>query len=593
MSSPWDTENQTIGTILKGAPNAAPAPAPGQPDADQAAIAAAIAANPNAVVNPNTGQPVSGPPGNPVADFAYGVEKTLNTGGALGARALQRAFSDAQWPQDLQSNIEKVAQDNLEAYRAASPGGQIPKSSPQRDLGEAVLPSLLAYAMPGSTAGYWPRLASNIGGGSLSALLTGDPNASPRQLATEATEGGLLGAASTTGTGVGARVAYPSMARPPAPGNPGYERTMFDLGARPTPGQLLGAGGGWFGRGVNRVEQGYGSVPIIGDMVGSARARAVDQLNTGAANWVLNPIGETLDAGGPGREAVNEVATKVSDAYNAAIPAAGGRLDPAVLQDLGRLQQNALTMHPDRTQQFNSILDQHLWQRVDPNTGIMTGQGFKDAESDLGKQARDILYNPGSTSDERQLAWQLRDTQTVLRNWLERVSPAQAPEIQAANAAYARQLRYEYAAARPGELPGRFQPSQFQAATAAYAPRSQVARGTALGEDISDAGRAVLGATVPDSGTPFRHMIQLGAGLGAAALAGKEEVPPEYIAGGLAATGATAAMYNPYAQRLIANMMMRRYAPVAEPLAAGIRQFSPVLAGSLPPSLLHNQPPPQ
>jgi len=545
------------------------------------------------VVDPNTGQPVQGPPGNPVADFAYGVQKDLNTGGALAARAAQAAFPNAQWPQDFRSNVEKVAQDNLEAYRAASPGGKIPLSSPQRDLGEALLPSMLAYAMPGSTAGYWPRLASNIGGGSLSALLTGDPNASPGQLATEATEGGLLGAASTTGTGVGARVAYPSMARPPAPGNPGYERTMFDLGVRPTPGQLMGAGGGWFGRAINRTEQGFGSVPVVGDIVGAARSRAVDQLNTGVANWVLNPIRETLDAGGPGREAVNEVATKVSDAYNAAIPAAGGRFDPAALQDLSRLQQNALTMHPDRTQQFNNILDQHVWQRIDPNTGIMTGQGFKDAESDLGKQARDILYNPGSTSDERQLAWQLRDTQTVLRNWLERVSPVQAPEIQAANAAYARQLRYEYATARPGELPGRFQPSQFQAATAAYAPRSQVARGTALGEDISDAGRAVLGATVPDSGTALRSMIPLAAGVGGAAIAGHEDVDPRLIALGLGGAGTTAALYNPISQRAIANMMMRRYGPAFEPVATGIRQLSPVLAGSLPPSLLHNQPPPQ
>jgi hypothetical protein len=544
--------------------------------------------DPNTAVNPNTGQPIQGPAGNPVTDFTYGMSVPFNNAATLLSRGVQAVTPEGssvnQWAQGQQEEMRQKA----EAYQAAY-GGNPPAYSPQRDLGEALPMAAASFALPYSTATFWPRLASNAAGGAMSGILTGDPNAPPGAIGKEAVQGGLLGATATPATGVAARVAYPRMARPPAPGEPGYDQIMMDLGVRPTPGQLMQGSGGWFNRAVNRLEQGVGSIPIIGDMIGAARSRSVDQLNTGMANYVLAPINETLEAGGPGREAVNEVHRKVTDAYNAAVPTAGGRLDPITYQELGTLQTNAGTLGPGRQQQFNNIMDQHVWRHVDPNTGIMTGQGFKDAESDLGKQARDIIYNPGSTSDERGLAYQLRDTQTVLRNWLERASPANAADIRSANAAYARQLRYEYATARPGELPGRFQPSQLQAGVAAYAPKSAVARGTALGENISDAGRAVLGSTVPDSGTPLRHMIQLGAGLGAAALAGHEEVDPKWIAAGLGGTAATAVLYNPLSQRLIAHMMATRY-PWQENVATGIRHLSPVLAGALPPGLLGQQP---
>jgi hypothetical protein len=168
------------------------------------------------------------------------------------------------------------------------------------------------------------------------------------------------------------------------------------------------------------------------------------------------------------------------------------------------------------------------------------------------------------------------------------VNPKVAGDLQAANAAYAKQLRVENAAARQGAEPGVFSPAQFQAAIKAYAPQGQVARGTALSQGLSDAGRAVLGPTVPDSGTPFRHAIQYGGALLAGEKAGVPIPPAAWLGAGGAALG-TGALYSPPGQALIAHLMASRY-PWMQNIATGARTMSPVIAGAAPPGLLNGQP---
>jgi hypothetical protein len=519
--------------------------------------------NPNTVVNPNTGQPIQGPTGDPLAQFTYG----LNAPARTGANLLARGVGAISEPDSPAAQWSQTQQDELEKYNAAMRAKLGPPSA-QEKLGEAIPAAALAAAMPYSTGAFLPRLASNAAGGALSGLLTGDPNTP----GTNAAEGAALGAAAAPITGVAARAAYPAMAQPGSD-----VRTLMDAGVRPTIGQAAGGA-------INRIEQGLTSIPIVGDFIKSARARSVYQFNMGAMNDALAPIGQTLDATKPGRAAVEEMANKISNAYQQAVPNAGGQLDQQAMQDLAQIRVNGSMLGPGREQQLNNMLDQYVQRHIDPTTGQMTGQGFKDAESDLGREAAGYLYNPTATSDERNLGRELRNAQTVLRDWLQRSNPQVAGDLQAANAAYARQLRVENAAARPGAEPGVFSPAQFQAAVKAYAPQGQVARGTALSQDLSDAGRAILGPTVPDSGTPFRHAVQYGT----AALAGHGlglDIPlSAKLAAGGAAVG-SGALYNPLSQRVIAHIMATRY-PWMENLATGARGLSPVIAGAAPPSLL-------
>lgn len=531
----------------------------------------------NIAIDPNTGQMAQGPAGNPLKDFTYGLGKPFDTAATLldrGVAAITPQGSAVQqWAQNDQADIAKRAQAYRDYY-----GGNPPANSPQRDLGEALPMAAASMALPGANAGFLPRLASNAVGGALSGVLTGNPNASPSQLGSEALQGGGLGAAAAPLTGIAARTAYPAMAQNPA----SDVSRLMDIGVRPTPGQMMGGA-------ANRIEQGLTSLPLVGDLIKNARQRSVYQFNMGLMNDALAPIGETLDATRPGRGAVEEMANKISNAYQRAVPQAGGTLDQQATQDLQQLRTNSAMLGPGRSQQFNAMLDQYVQRHIDPTTGVMTGQGFKDADSDLGKEAAGYLYNPQSTSDERQLGTQLRNTQSVLRDWLQRTNPQVAGDLQAANAAYARQLRVENAAARPGAEPGVFSPAQFQAAVKAYAPQGQVARGQALSQDLSDAGRAVLGPTMPDSGTPFRSALMLAGG----ALGGHGmglDLPLSAKLGALGAAGGAAAAYNPVSQNIIATMMASRY-PWMQNVATGARGLSPILAGAAPAGLLSSAAP--
>jgi hypothetical protein len=266
---------------------------------------------------------------------------------------------------------------------------------------------------------------------------------------------------------------------------------------------------------------------------------------------------------------------KVSDSYKNVVPQAGGQLDAQAITDINRLQQMGQFLGPGRDKQFDAMLNKYVVSKISPN-GSMTGQSFKEAESDLGKEAAALLYNRNSTSDERQLGGALREAQKALRDWLGRAHPDIAGDLRNTNAAYARLLRVENAAARQGEDPGVFTPAQFQAAVKAFSTDKRYARGEGLMQDLSDAGRSVLGATVPDSGTPLRHAAQIGIGALAGHGAGVP-ITPQMVAAAAAAAGASGAIYNPVSQPLVAHLLASRY--------PWMRQAGEVVRGPLSPAL--------
>lgn len=522
------------------------------------------------LVDPATGKSVVHPEGglnSPAGDFLYGMRKPIDTGATLLARGLTAVAPEGsgfqQWAQGQQQETAQATQQAAEAYKAARYGSP-PAFSLPRIAGEMVTTAPLAYAVPGSTsANLFARAASNAGGGALTSLLTGDPNASPTELGSEALTGAALGTLAAPLTGASARVISPNT-------SPEVTRLM-EAGVRPTPGQIMGGG-------VNRIEQALTSVPIVGDFIKSARARAGQQFNMGIYNEVLAPIGQTIEAAKPGREALVELGDKVSAAYNNVVPQAGGQLDAQAITDINRLQQLGQFLGPGRDQQFNAMLNKYVTSKISPN-GSMTGESFKEAESDLGKEAAALLYNRNSTSDERQLGGALREAQKTLRDWLGRTNSEIAGDLQNANAAYARLLRVENAAARQGEEPGVFSPAQFQAAVKAYSTNRQYARGQGLMQDLSDAGRSVLGPTVPDSGTPLRHAAQLGIGALAGHSAGVP-ITPQMLAAAAAAGGTAGAIYNPVSQPLIAHLLASRY-PWMRQAGEIVPAVSPLLASGL------------
>jgi hypothetical protein len=351
---------------------------------------------------------------------------------------------------------------------------------------------------------------------------------------------------------------------------------LMEAGVRPTPGQILGGVSG-------SIEERLSSVPGAGDFIRMGRRRAVDQFNEGTINQVLAPIGETLENGVTGREAIVQMGDKIRDAYNAAVPAAGGVMDQQALQDLTNLRQMSQFMPKQTANQFDRIMRGMVLDKVAPNGG-MTGQSFKEAESDLGQIVRDHLYNPGASSAERQLGGAVRELQSTLRQWLTRVNPQASADISAANNAYAQMLRVENAATRGNTLePGQFTPSQLLAGVKKYSTQRQFAQGGGLMQDYAGTAKDVLGDKYPDSGTPGRYFMGL---LGAGLLG--HGVAPEAAAlplTGLAAAGIGAgAMYSRPGQALLAHILATRH-PAFGTAAEGLRNLSPAASAAVSPLL--------
>jgi hypothetical protein len=525
------------------------------------------------LADPKTGKPITSIEGglnSGLGDFIHGVEKPVQGMTQLLGRGLMAAAPEGSafegWAKDQLGQTEHKIRDTEAEYKGWRQGNP-PSFSPAMIAGEMLSTAPLAMALPGAGAATLPgRLISGIGTGALAgATQPVDTEKNPDYLTQkidQTAEGAAWGALGPVATGALAQAAKPSVSDGVA--------ALTDRGVRPTIGQMMGGP-------VNRIEQAATSMPLIGDFIKSARARSVQQFNRGAVGDVLSDIGETLETPGMGRDVIAEMGDKVSRAYDRAVPQAGAQIDPQAAQDFTRLQQMARFMPADRAQQFDNMLQSMVLDKISPN-GSMTGQSFKEAESDLGKTAAGYIYNRQSTSDERQLGGALREAQAVLRQWLERTNPQSAADIQAANSAYAKMLRVENASARPGEDPGVFSPAQFQAAVKKFASDRQYAQGRALMQDYADAGRSILGPTVPDSGTPLRSAALLAGG----ALAGHGAgMTPGQTAALLGGSLGTAAVYNPLSQSLAANLLARR-PPWADPVANAIRGFTPIASTALP-----------
>jgi hypothetical protein len=213
---------------------------------------------------------------------------------------------------------------------------------------------------------------------------------------------------------------------------------------------------------------------------------------------------------------------------------------------------------------FDGTLRREIFLRMSPN-GSLTGEGFKAADEALGKQARAILGNHNSNAWDRQLGDAYREAQGSLRGWVQRTAPpGVADDIGNANRAWAEMLRVQNASGRAGAEPGMFTPAQLQQGAKKYSSEAQFTSGRALMGDLADAGRTVLGQTVPDSGTPYRALLNLGT---LATTGGAAPFSLWPLIGYTGSTALTAALYSPMGRRALAAALAAR--PAGAPAVAG------------------------
>ena len=422
--------------------------------------------------------------------------------------------------------------------------------------------------LPAGMAAIPTRLAGAIGmgafqGGAMGGLqpvTEGDYGEGVRRNVLLGAGAGAIGGALSYGAGRLLQGRQAPSARPEAV-------ALSEAGVSLTPGQIAG---GY----AQRAEEGLGSIPIVGAQIRGRQAEGVASFNRAVANRVLEPLGQKVDDAAPvGRELVDEVYKRIGAAYDAVLPRiqAFGP-DAQFGQDL--IDASRLATTQTAQDDFAAILK----NRINPylQKGAIDGDAFKAIDEQLGFQVRRYLRS--SDPNHQNLGEALAQAQTAFRGLLSRTNPQVAPEVQAADRAYAQYIRMERAASSTGAREGVFTPLQFNQAVAMTSGgprRSQYARGDALMQDLSDAAATVMPRTLPDSGTAERALLA-GTLLGGPAALG---LAPGAIVGGAGA----AALYTSPMQRILQGSLLGNRPAV---IAGAGRQIAPLGGPGLAAALL-------
>lgn len=336
-------------------------------------------------------------------------------------------------------------------------------------------------------------------------------------------------------------------------------QTLMNEGVTPTPGQIMG---GAFAKAEDKAT----SIPILGDMIAGSQRRAATELNRAAFNRALEPIGQKLPMNVPaGREAVQFTDDALGAAYNKLLPKLTVRADDQFAQQVASLrtmvQEGALD--PKYANQFDKVLTTRILDRFQ-GQNAMTGETLKNAESTLGNEIR--RFSTSQDPDAQLLGNALKELQSGLRGLVQRSNPDHAKELQAINQGWANFKRVQRAASMVGAEDGVFSAAQLQNAVKVMdksKDKGRFAEGRALMQDLSDPGKNVLGAKVPDSGTPGRlmNLAALGSGV----------YEPLVPMGLLAGSG----MYTAPAQKVIAQLLTQR-PEMAGLLSQQIRGAAPI-----------------
>lgn len=348
-----------------------------------------------------------------------------------------------------------------------------------------------------------------------------------------------------------ARVISPNASR-----NPNVQ-LLKDSGVNPTVGQTLG---GW----VNRLEEKAQSLPLIGDAIMAARKGALNEFNETAINRAASKVGAKVDQiGQPGIKAAGDA---ISDFYEQALGKVGHvTFDGQFGNELAQLRSMAQGLTPDLAKKFEKALSDLVLSRTSPN-GSMLGKTYKTVDSDLGGLAS--RYARSSVAAEQEFSDAVKQLQSVLHQQMRRSNPQVAGMLDQADSAWANLVRVEGASKAAKNTEGVFTPAQLnqaiQSADRSVRKRA-VSRGTALMQDLGNAGQTVLGNKYPDSGTAGRLMLG-GAGL-ATGLA--SPAIPMALASG-------SALYLPQVQKLLTKLVSER-PEFAGLLADSVRKATPAL----------------
>jgi hypothetical protein len=346
-------------------------------------------------------------------------------------------------------------------------------------------------------------------------------------------------------------------------------KKLIGEGVNLTPGQMMGGM-------AQRIEDKLTSVPLLGDIIQSSRAKGIEEFNKAAYRRALEPIGGKVPES-TGRAGMESVKNQISGAYNDLLPKLTYKPDNEFLTNLSNVRNQIEGIDPDNAKKVADTVFDVVSKRLDKN-GEVKGESFKVIEEKLGGLAK--TYRASQDADQKLMGDAYANALGELRQNLARNNPQFAEQLNKINTSFANfaRLRGAGSMANTQEM---FTPSQLAAAIKSAdqsAGKGATATGKALMQDLSDAGVQVLPGKIPDSGTAGRSAINtaLGALLGGGGAYAAQTQP---VATGTAALLGTAlaAPYAPGVRNLI-TMLGGKRPEVIQKLADLIRESSPYLA---------------
>lgn len=495
----------------------------------------------------------------PLDGAAQLFEKLMPQGFNNANRAVNNWLADktgllAKLPEQGVSGLMAQQEQDYQARRAASGESGF---DGYRTIGNVASPMNLAIAakLPAAAS-----LAGRVGVGALGGGASGALNPVfggdfAEEKAKQIGMGAGFGGAVPALTGSIARLISPNASK-----NVNLD-ILKSEGIKPTIGQTLG---GW----ANRVEEKAQSLPILGDAITAARRAGEGQLNRAAFNRALAPVGEKLPMNVPlGGEAVEHTGKVLGAAYDKLLPKLTTQADDVFagkIQSLREMVQEG-ALDPKYASGFEKTIKNRVLDKFQGQNS-MTGQTLKDTESFLSNEIK--RFGQSQDPDARLIGDAFKEVQSQLRELVARSNPAHAKELTAINTGWANFKRVQNAASKIGAEDGVFTPAQLQNAVRAMdrsKDKARFAEGNALMQDLSGAGKTVMGGKVADSGTAGRLMLGAG-GLGAGLV--NPAIPAALLGG--------AAMYTPQMQSLLRGAVSAR-PQAAQSVADALRQASPLL----------------
>ena len=336
----------------------------------------------------------------------------------------------------------------------------------------------------------------------------GAKSAAGRQLATDATYGGIYGATTegdpltgaataALGSGLGMGIGKGIQKGLTGVTDPAVQY-LTQRGIPLTIGQTLG-NRGVVGKTMNRLE----SLPVLGDMLGARRVDSLQAFEREALKDVVEPVGGTITQGG--KQGLLQAQDAVNQGYRDALSGVNVSPDPQFLQEAGTAMQAGGAV-PKFGEDFTYAMNQELGPLFG-QTGQLDGPRIQSALQSIGKVRAGFDKNPDAMASYASNATNQMDD--ALSNLIGRQAPDVMPAYNNAKSAYSNLVPFQNA--RIGAInQDAITPAQLQRAvtsnTSKFGGKAAASTGKNL-TDLMEYGQRILPESAPNPSGTASHLL--------------------------------------------------------------------------------------